>query len=66
MQNEAARCEVMKFYAACPDFCDTPPNWSLLTAYLPPEFDHVLRWPTAEELIAAYELAREDGHFRSN
>ena len=58
--------EVCGFYLACPSFCDTPANWNTLTKYLPEEFDHELRWPTVEEMIAAFNRAKEAGHFRPN
>jgi hypothetical protein len=60
------RQAVIDFYALCPSFCDTPSNWDIIANYLPTEFDFNLRWPTTEELNAAYQLAKGAGHFRVN
>lgn len=60
------RQAILDFYAMCPNFCDASSNWNILTAYLPPEFDDELRWPTTDELVLAYDLARKAGHFRVN
>ena len=61
---DAPRREVLAFYLAHPEFCDCLEHWEILVRYLPPEFDRELRWPDAEQLKAAYALAKQDGHFR--
>ena len=57
------RQAVRDFYALVPSFMDTPENWHVLVAFLPEEFERELKWPTTQQLIDAYHLARENGHF---